>query len=77
SVKTKELFFLLNEDNYVEFLVESIIEEHSQTQYRVSRNLGYNFMQLSPLLASLTNIFGQHASEAMDVDNQSDYKEMV
>lgn len=42
SVKTKELLFQLNEDNYVEFL-ESILEKHGRTQYKVSNKHRFSF----------------------------------
>ena len=42
SVKTKELLFPLNEDNYVKFL-ESVLEKHGQTQYKVSKKQWFSF----------------------------------
>ncbi|KIK73595.1 hypothetical protein PAXRUDRAFT_178013 [Paxillus rubicundulus Ve08.2h10] len=69
-VKTKEMLFPLNENNYVEFL-ESVLEKHSQTKYRVSCKQRFSFKFTMPKTKS------QCMSEAMDVDNESDYKEMV
>ena len=47
SIKTKELFFPLNKDNYIEFL-GSILEKHGQTQYRVSSKQRFLFKFTMP-----------------------------
>ncbi|KAG6377874.1 hypothetical protein JVT61DRAFT_14660 [Boletus reticuloceps] len=88
TVKTKQLAFSLNEGNYIEFL-ESILEKHGQTQFKVSRKQFFSFKFTMPKMKKYmpkvfsvavkpSQFFSQHtASEAMDVDNESDYKEMV
>ncbi|KIK73909.1 hypothetical protein PAXRUDRAFT_150104 [Paxillus rubicundulus Ve08.2h10] len=42
SLKTKELLFPLNKDNYIEFL-ENILKKHGQTQYKVSSKQQFSF----------------------------------
>ncbi|KAF8132039.1 hypothetical protein EV363DRAFT_1480092 [Boletus edulis] len=69
SIKTKELVFPLGEENYVDFL-ESILEKHGQTQYKVSHKQSFPFKFTMPKIKN-------QRAEAMDVDNVSDYKEMV
>ncbi|KAF8545605.1 hypothetical protein OG21DRAFT_1492165 [Imleria badia] len=69
SVKTKELVFPLGEENYVDFL-ESILEKHGQTQYKVSHKQSFPFKFTMPKIKN-------QRAEAMDVDNVSDYKEMI
>ncbi|KIK14544.1 hypothetical protein PISMIDRAFT_116870 [Pisolithus microcarpus 441] len=67
SVKMKELFFPLREDNYLTFL-QRILEKHGQDQYKVSVHKRYSFKFVLP----------KHTiSDAMDIDNEIDYKEMV
>ncbi|KAI6036169.1 hypothetical protein BKA83DRAFT_4622895 [Pisolithus microcarpus] len=71
SVKMKELFFPLREDNYLTFL-QRILEKHGQDQYKVSVHKRYSFKFVLP------KVKGQHTiSDAMDIDNEIDYKEMV
>ncbi|KAI6041844.1 hypothetical protein EDC04DRAFT_2892540 [Pisolithus marmoratus] len=69
-VKTKELFFPLQDDNYLLFL-QSILEKHGQDQYKVSVHKCYPFKFVPP------KVKGQCVSDAVDVDNEIDYKEMV
>ncbi|KAG6370349.1 hypothetical protein JVT61DRAFT_12157 [Boletus reticuloceps] len=70
SVKTKELLFPLNEDNYIEFL-ESILEKHGQTQFKVSKKHRFSFK------FTMAKTKSQRITEAMDVNNKPDYKEMI
>ncbi|KAI6008940.1 hypothetical protein EDC04DRAFT_2906864 [Pisolithus marmoratus] len=70
SVKMKELFFPLQDDNYLLFL-QSILKKHGQDQYKVSVHKHYPFKFVPP------KVKGQCVSDAMDVDNEVDYKEMV
>ncbi|KAI6038115.1 hypothetical protein EDC04DRAFT_2896874 [Pisolithus marmoratus] len=70
SIKMKELLFLLRYDNYLMFL-QSILEKNGQDQYRVSGCRCYPFKFMPPKAK------GQHVNDAMDIDNEADYKEMV
>ncbi|KAI6015958.1 hypothetical protein EDC04DRAFT_2903549 [Pisolithus marmoratus] len=70
SVKMKELFFPLQDDDYPLFL-QSILEKHGQDQYKVSVCKCYPFKFV------LLKVKGQHISDVMDVNNEIDYKEMV
>ena len=54
SVKTKELHFSLNNNNYIEFL-ESILEKHSQTQYKVSHKQQFLFKYAMPKIKKYDN----------------------
>ena len=66
SVKTKELHFPLDENNYIEFL-ESILEKHGKTQYKVSSMQWFSFKYIVPKIkrydppifpvAGLTNFY--------------------
>ena len=55
SVKTEELHFSLNDDNYIEFL-ESILEKHSQTQYKVSHKQQFSFRYTMPRKRSMITL---------------------
>ncbi|KAI6019129.1 hypothetical protein EDC04DRAFT_2901868 [Pisolithus marmoratus] len=70
SVKTKELLFLLRDNNYLGFL-QSLLEKHRQDQYMVSDRRWYPFKFMPPKAK------GQHVSDAMDVNNKADYQDMV
>ncbi|KIK14137.1 hypothetical protein PISMIDRAFT_117552 [Pisolithus microcarpus 441] len=70
SVKTKELLFPLRDSNYLGFL-QSLLEKHGQDQYVVSDRRWYPFKFVPPKAK------GQHVTDAMDVDNEADYQEMV
>ncbi|KIK13183.1 hypothetical protein PISMIDRAFT_119385 [Pisolithus microcarpus 441] len=70
SVKTKELLFPLRDNNYLGFL-QSLLEKHGQDQYIVSDRRRYPFKFVPPKAK------GQRATDAMDVDNEADYQEMV
>ncbi|KAI9464257.1 hypothetical protein HD554DRAFT_2316030, partial [Boletus coccyginus] len=70
AVKVKELQFLVDDTNYLNFL-QSILDKHGQDQYRLSAKKQFAFKYI-PLKTK-----GQRASDAMDVNNEADYKEMV
>ena len=88
SVKTKKLLFALEENNYLKFL-EGILKKHEKKQYKVSSKQQFSFKFIASkikgydaffsfLLSHLTKvIFSQPAGDAMDVDNELDYKNMV
>ncbi|KAI6019254.1 hypothetical protein BKA83DRAFT_4127200 [Pisolithus microcarpus] len=71
SVKTKELLFPLRDNNYLGFL-QSLLEKHGQDQYIVSDQRWYPFKFVPPKAKG-----SQRATDAMDVDNEADYQEMV
>ena len=56
SIKTKELFFLLNKDNYIKFLGR-ILEKHGQTQYRVSSKQWFSFKFTMPMTKRYNFLF--------------------
>ncbi|KAF8548493.1 hypothetical protein OG21DRAFT_1526458 [Imleria badia] len=68
-VKVKELPFAINEDNYIDFLT-SLLEKHGQEQYKVSEKCCFPFKYVLPKSKN------QRSSDGMDIDNESDYKEM-
>ncbi|KAH0826292.1 hypothetical protein J3R83DRAFT_5769, partial [Lanmaoa asiatica] len=70
STKTKELAFPIDESNYVNFL-QSILEKHGQGHFKVSQKKSFPFKFVPPKAKT------QRASDAIDVDNEADYKEMV
>ncbi|KAN0097883.1 hypothetical protein V8E55_002329 [Tylopilus felleus] len=70
SLKTKELFFTLKESNYIKFLL-GILEKHGKTQYEITNKQCFPFKFVMPKAK------GQCIGDAMDVNNESDYKAMV
>ncbi|KIN95228.1 hypothetical protein M404DRAFT_166340 [Pisolithus tinctorius Marx 270] len=70
SVKMKEILIVVNDGNYIKF-PKSILEKHGYDNYRVSEKKCYLFKFVPPQTKS------QGASNAMDIDNEVDYQEMV
>ena len=87
-VKVKELPFAINEGNYINFLT-SLLEKHGQEQYKVLEKCCFPFKYVPPKLKGsvlFLYLFGgtlslmctsQRSGDGMDIDNESDYKEMV
>jgi len=86
STKLKELSFSLNSSNYINFL-QAMLLKHSLDNYEVTENKHFPFKYLPPktkgcvflitITGLLTVFVRQRTSEAIDVDNKADYKEMV
>ncbi|KAI6038105.1 hypothetical protein EDC04DRAFT_2604293 [Pisolithus marmoratus] len=70
STKMKELLFSLSNLNYVKFL-QAILCKHSLIEYEVTEKK-YFLLKYIPPKAQ-----GQWVSDAIDVDNLADYREMV
>ncbi|KAI9455311.1 hypothetical protein HD554DRAFT_2240524 [Boletus coccyginus] len=70
AVKVKELQFSVDDMNYLDFL-QSILDKHGRDQYMLLARKQFAFKYIPP------KVKGQHASDAMDVDNEANYKEMV
>ncbi|KAI6129823.1 hypothetical protein EV401DRAFT_2066572 [Pisolithus croceorrhizus] len=70
STKTKELLFAPDNSNYLEFLC-SILRKHGLMNYQVTEKKHF------PLKYILPKAKGQRIGDAIDVDNQNDYREMV
>ncbi|KAH0834301.1 hypothetical protein J3R83DRAFT_11676, partial [Lanmaoa asiatica] len=70
TMKVKELHFRIDDDNYINFLT-SLLEKHGQEQYKVLQDCCFPFKYV-PLKLKI-----QRSSDAMDVDHEADYKEMV
>ncbi|KIK19815.1 hypothetical protein PISMIDRAFT_13386 [Pisolithus microcarpus 441] len=70
STKMKELLFSLTNLNYVEFL-QAVLCKHGLEDYVVSERKHFP-LKYVPLKAR-----GQRLSDAIDVDNLADYREMV
>ncbi|KIJ21121.1 hypothetical protein PAXINDRAFT_6893 [Paxillus involutus ATCC 200175] len=70
SVKTKELLIAISDSNYIDFL-QSVLAKHGQDQYKIMERKRYPIKYVPPKAKS------QRSSDAMDVDNEADYKEMV
>ncbi|KAI6033484.1 hypothetical protein BKA83DRAFT_4120971 [Pisolithus microcarpus] len=70
STKTKELLFAINDSNYLEFL-RSILHKHGLKNYEVTEKKHFPLKYIPPKAK------GQRTSDAIDVDNLSDYGEMV
>ncbi|KIO10419.1 hypothetical protein M404DRAFT_129759 [Pisolithus tinctorius Marx 270] len=70
TMKTKELTFAVNDTNYLDFL-QHVLDKHGQGQYRVSSSKHFPFKFVPPKARS------QAVSNAINVDNEVDYKDMV
>lgn len=70
STKTKELLFALSTSNYIEFL-QAVLSKHGLNNYEVTEKKHYPLKYVPPKAK------GQRASDAIDVDNIIDYREMV
>ncbi|KIO01842.1 hypothetical protein M404DRAFT_89195, partial [Pisolithus tinctorius Marx 270] len=70
TMKTKELTFAVNNTNYLNFL-QHVLDKHGQGQYRVSSSKHFPFKFVPPKARS------QAISNAINVDNKVDYKDMV
>ncbi|KAI9570934.1 hypothetical protein HD554DRAFT_2240850 [Boletus coccyginus] len=74
AVKVKELQFSVNDMNYLDFL-QSILDKHGQDQYMFSAKKQFAFKYVH--IYHQRRKGNQCASNAMDVNNEADYKEMV
>ncbi|KAI5998888.1 hypothetical protein EDC04DRAFT_2909211 [Pisolithus marmoratus] len=70
STKTKELLFTPDDSNYLEFL-HSILHKHSLMNYQVTEKKHFSLKYI------LLKVKGQWIGDAINVDNQNDYREMV
>ncbi|KIO01833.1 hypothetical protein M404DRAFT_149000, partial [Pisolithus tinctorius Marx 270] len=70
TMKTKELTFAVNNTNYLDIL-QHVLDKHGQGQYRVSSSKHFPFKLVPPKVQS------QAISNAINVDNEVDYKDMV
>ncbi|KIK15351.1 hypothetical protein PISMIDRAFT_82380, partial [Pisolithus microcarpus 441] len=68
STKTKELLFALSTSNYIEFL-QAVLSKHGLNNYEVTEKKHYPLKYVPPK--------AKGASDAIDVDNIIDYREMV
>ncbi|KIK20243.1 hypothetical protein PISMIDRAFT_13136 [Pisolithus microcarpus 441] len=66
----KELLFVPDDSNYLEFL-HSILHKHGLTNYQVTEKKHFPLKYIPP------KVKGQQISNAIDVDNQNNYREMV
>jgi hypothetical protein len=86
SIKVKEFDFSVSEDNYLDFLRE-FLKSQSQDKYQVAVKKRYGFKYLyPPSKVYVTNYIivlmviaenGYRLHNAVDVDNEKDYKRMV
>ncbi|KAI6156658.1 hypothetical protein BKA82DRAFT_115540, partial [Pisolithus tinctorius] len=67
TMETKELTFAVNDTNYLNFL-QHVLDKHGQGQYRVSSSKHFPFKFVPPKVQAVSN--------AIDVDNKVDYKDM-
>ncbi|KAI6029022.1 hypothetical protein EDC04DRAFT_2898851 [Pisolithus marmoratus] len=70
STKMKELLFALDESNYTEFL-QAILCKHSLDDYMVTEKKHFPLKYIPPKAK------GQHMSDAINVNDIADYREMV
>ncbi|KIK28176.1 hypothetical protein PISMIDRAFT_7690 [Pisolithus microcarpus 441] len=66
----KELLFVADNSNYLEFL-QAILLKHGLESYEVTDKKHFPLKYVPPKAK------GQRASDAIDVDNATDYREMV
>ncbi|KAH9916502.1 hypothetical protein B0H21DRAFT_703012 [Amylocystis lapponica] len=67
DIKTKEITFAPSEGNYLEFL-RAILKKHGETKYTVTKKQKFSFKY---------NHKGRVKNDHLDVDNESEYQDMV
>jgi hypothetical protein len=84
-VMVKELPFAIDKDNYIDFLT-GLLEKHGQEWYKVLEECHFLFKYMLPKLKGSVLFLSfslslmctsQCSGDGMDIDNESDYKEMV
>ncbi|KIK15550.1 hypothetical protein PISMIDRAFT_16437 [Pisolithus microcarpus 441] len=70
STKMKELLFSPTDSNYIEFS-QAVLHKHGLNDYQVSEKKHFPLKYIPPKAR------GQRISDAIDVDNLADYREMV
>ncbi|KAG6377816.1 hypothetical protein JVT61DRAFT_14591 [Boletus reticuloceps] len=70
STKTKELLFAPDDSNYIKFL-QAILLKHGLENYEVTEKKHFPLKYIPPKTK------GQQMTDSIDVDNSTDYKEMV